>query len=452
MNFDGRLHRLHRFATQFTFLVLPLAVFATACSAPRSGRKFRQEIYLRKANSSQLHFPKTEHLRRRAESVRAQSTPIEDYCLNPFCSLRALDRFFQQLDEIDEGRNKHQATVLQLGDSHIAADLITGTIRRLLQERFGRGGRGFVVLDQPRAYGGRKLEKRGWARLRSIDTQQAGLAFGFSGQRLTSAESYATLRFQVAPEENVARLFFEAHPGGGIVDVYSENIFAGRVDSRAPANTSRTQTFALSLGKTKELRIVAQQSGTHLLGLSLEHEQGGLVYHSVGPVGSDAARYLMFDKRSYRDQIKALEAHLVILMLGGNDARAIRRKKKSLSEVAGDFDELIRRTKEASPLASCLLWGPLDTGVRRKGQKISTADYVSEVGKIQRKLAKKHGCAFWDALHAMGGPGSFGRWLKKGLMNTDLVHPRSKGGELLGYLFSSALLDAYLGYQKKIDG
>ncbi|CAN0493538.1 unnamed protein product, partial [Discosporangium mesarthrocarpum] len=30
-------------------------------------------------------------------------------------------------------------------------------------------------------------------------------------------------------------------------------------------------------------------------------------------------------------------------------------------------------------------------------------------------------------------------------MNQDLVHPRSKGGELMGHLFARAFMNAYLG-------
>ncbi|MEL6189067.1 MAG: hypothetical protein AAFU79_30975 [Myxococcota bacterium] len=80
----------------------------------------------------------------------------------------------------------------------------------------------------------------------------------------------------------------------------------------------------------------------------------------------------------------------------------------------------------------------------RRGGTLRTRAYVQEVLELERKVAKAEGCAFWDAWRAMGGEGSFGRWMAKGLMNPDLVHPRRRGGDLLGHLFAAALSRAYL--------
>jgi len=40
-------------------------------------------------------------------------------------------------------------TILQIGDSHTAADYFTGEIRRLLQRRFGNGGPGYLEVGRP---------------------------------------------------------------------------------------------------------------------------------------------------------------------------------------------------------------------------------------------------------------------------------------------------------------
>src|SRR6185369_17739867 len=39
--------------------------------------------------------------------------------------------------------------LIQIGDSHTAADWYTGVVRRMLQARFGDGGRGFVAVGKP---------------------------------------------------------------------------------------------------------------------------------------------------------------------------------------------------------------------------------------------------------------------------------------------------------------
>ncbi|MEO8797611.1 MAG: hypothetical protein ABI551_06985, partial [Polyangiaceae bacterium] len=60
-----------------------------------------------------------------------------------------LHRFFDALAEVDDGTATTDATIIQLGDSHTAADIGTGAARKVLQTRFGDGGRGFVALGRP---------------------------------------------------------------------------------------------------------------------------------------------------------------------------------------------------------------------------------------------------------------------------------------------------------------
>lgn len=42
------------------------------------------------------------------------------------------------------GQARKSLSILQIGDSHTAADLFTGMVRQILQEKFGQGGIGYV--------------------------------------------------------------------------------------------------------------------------------------------------------------------------------------------------------------------------------------------------------------------------------------------------------------------
>ena len=55
----------------------------------------------------------------------------------------ALVPFFEQLYRLERGESKEVLRVFQYGDSHTAADEWSGTLRYLLQARFGDGGNGF---------------------------------------------------------------------------------------------------------------------------------------------------------------------------------------------------------------------------------------------------------------------------------------------------------------------
>src|SRR5207253_10574104 len=91
-----------------------------------------------------------------------------------------LDRFFAKVSALDKTQ-EGTVRILHLGDSHVAADYITGTTRRWLQHRFGQAGRGFVAVDQRAEYSGRRLHRKGWKRTRIVDKGRAGQTFGFSG-------------------------------------------------------------------------------------------------------------------------------------------------------------------------------------------------------------------------------------------------------------------------------
>ena len=84
----------------------------------------------------------------------------------------------------------------------------------------------------------------------------------------------------------------------------------------------------------------------------------------------------------------------------------------------------------------------MDAG-KTSGGGIVSKSHINEVRYIQQKIALRKGCAFWDMYEAMGENGAVKRWARQRIMNKDLVHPRRKAGELLGYLFSEALLNAY---------
>ncbi|MEQ9501837.1 MAG: GDSL-type esterase/lipase family protein [Deltaproteobacteria bacterium] len=385
-----------------------------------------------------------------ALKLGAAAEAIENPCKNPLCTSRALDPFFKKLDEIQKDRDGH-ARVLHLGDSHIAADYITRVVRRRLQERFGNGGRGFVAIDQRARYGGRRLKRAGFTRTRIVDKGHGGEPFGFSGMAIHAARGGAKVSFELEPEDDDLVVYYLAERSGAEVKIYVEKEEVGTLDTRARNVASETKRFEIPMhrlgGATPPewMEMVTQSRGPTFMGLSFESIEPGVIYDSIGPVGADARVYLSLDKESLRDHMKAAKPNLVVLMVGGNDALMVRQNKRTLAQVKKDHVALIRRLKKYAPQSACLMFGPMDAAERLDDGTVVTKRFVPEINEMQREVAKEEGCAFWDTFASMGGPGAFGVWLEEGIMNQDLVHPRSKGGDLLGHLFARALMDAYLG-------
>lgn len=361
--------------------------------------------------------------------------------------VRALARTTAKLKALKKNPSPSTVRMVMLGDSHIAADYITGPIRDRLQDRFGDAGRGFTHADQPWGFGGRRARAgfSGWKRLRIVDRPELGGPYGFSGFALESEKKGAKVNYVLGEKETRVRIFFEKHAKSSAFEVRADGVVLERIDARSKERTGTAQEIAVpprkKPAKKKErfLEIVALGPGVWIQGISFETGKGGVFFDSIGPVGADAKVYLQIDRRSFREQLAALSPDLVVLMVGGNDAMKIRKGWTDLARVTNDHRQLIDLLREAAPAAECLIWSPMDAGQKSGGKVVGKA-MIDEVRAMQRAVAEEKGCAFWDLLESMGGPGSIGRWSASGLINKDLVHPRKRGADLIGRGFSEAFL------------
>lgn len=353
-------------------------------------------------------------------------------------------RLFRERTELERGATEDNVRVLHLGDSHIAADYITRTVRNRFQTRFGNGGRGFVHADQKAQFGGRRLGRPGWDRIRASDGKGAR-PFGVSAVALISARRGAELKYALAEDDRYVVVHHRVRPRMPDLRVSADGLELSVIPGAGPEDQTRAVRVDVAVPPPRPaaFSLISDGAGAEIFGLSFESDTPGLMYDAIGPVGADATLWSSLDAESFRSSVESLAPALVVIMLGGNDALALRKGRRSLEDIEEDFAALIRRLRGAAPQADCLVFGPMDAALRQGG-RLRTRAYVREVVELERRVAQNEGCAFWDAFRAMGGEGSFGRWMTKGLMNPDLVHPRRGGGDLLGHLFAAALSRAYL--------
>ena len=91
-----------------------------------------------------------------ATKVKGQTIILEDtfpnydfidFGANRIEQAAYLQPFHQKLQELESGK-RQQINILHIGDSHVQADLLTGTLRRLFQQQYGNAGRGLVFFYQ----------------------------------------------------------------------------------------------------------------------------------------------------------------------------------------------------------------------------------------------------------------------------------------------------------------
>jgi lysophospholipase L1-like esterase len=381
------------------------------------------------------------------EKMGAQHVEIELGCRRmgaSGCEESGLAPFFTALNELREDRRRQPVRVVHLGDSLIASDHITDMIRARLQERHGSGGKGFLFVDRPTG-SGRSVRtgtaSEGWQITRLIDRNYPKDRLGYTGVAFASAGTGSqSVRFP-AEGARVAELFFQTQPTGGSVQFSADGKPLQRLLTRFELPGVAFSRFALPEDtKTLSLQTLGK---VELHGISLENGMPGIVYDTVGLPGATAEVFLRAQHGAFRAQLRHRKPSLVVLMVGGNEAFYISRNRITPEEIRAHATELVKWVHEAVPDSACLIMSPIDAAVRTMGGELVPRRGSKEVGDIFREVAREGGCAFWDALSAMGGEGASIQWLSSGLFNEDLVHPRSRGSDLMGHLFDIALQRAY---------
>jgi lysophospholipase L1-like esterase len=381
------------------------------------------------------------------EKMGAQHVDIEPGCRRmgaSGCEESGLAPFFAALNELREDQRTQPVRVVHLGDSLIASDHITDMIRARLQERHGSGGKGFLFVDRPTG-SGRSVRtgtaSEGWQITRLIDRNYPKDKLGYTGVVFASASTGSqSVRFP-AEGARVAELFFQTQPTGGSVQFSADGKPLQRLLTRFELPGVAFSRFALPEDtQTLSLQTVGK---VELHGLSLENGMPGIVYDTIGLPGATAEVFLRAQHGAFRAQLRHRKPSLVVLMVGGNEAFYISRNRITPEEIRAHSTQLVKWVREAVPDSACLIMSPIDAAVRTMGGELVPRRGSKEVGDIFREVAQENGCAFWDALAAMGGEGTSIQWLSAGLFNEDLVHPRSRGSDLMGHLFDISLQRAY---------
>lgn len=370
----------------------------------------------------------------------------------------AMRAFYDALYRTASGESGAITRVAHFGDSSIALDGITQTVRERLQQRFGDAGHGWVLAARgslPYRHRGVRHESSddGW---RLMDISHLPLADGHYGLGGYQARSISggRGRFETAEEgapvgTAVARfeVFYERHPRGGRLEVRVDGGDPTLVDTRGEVVTDEVHRVVVPDGPHRFDIRTTGRGESHLYGVVLERDGPGVVYDSLGMVGARARRFLGFDREHLARQLELRGTDLVVIGYGGNDADDDR----SEADYEEDFRRVARLVREARPGASCLLFAPLDQAERDDRGRIRTMESVPRIVSAMRTAAQAEGCAFFDTFEAMGGPGGMERWFRSQprLAFGDFRHATPAGYRVLGNMFYKALLKGFADYLER---
>ncbi|GAB4201213.1 MAG: SGNH/GDSL hydrolase family protein [Sandaracinaceae bacterium] len=367
----------------------------------------------------------------------------------------AMDAFYAQLLRTAQREEGAVTRIAHFGDSTIALDGITMTVREAMQLRFGDAGHGFVLAARGflpyRHFQVRHDSEGSW---RIYDITHQGLSdgrYGLGGVQ-SRAASGASAWFATDDDEEarVGRsvasflVHYQRHPRGGELQYRVDDGAWQTLDTELATVEDAVHRIDVLDGAHRLTVRAAGHGETRLYGVALERPGPGVVYDSLGMVGARASRMLGFDPAHLATQLAQRGTNLVIVAFGGNDADDLRSEE--------EFFDIFRRVahlvREARPEASCLLFAPLDQAERDERGRVVTLPSVPRIVTAMRRAAEAEGCAFFDTWSAMGGEGAMGRWFRRTprLSSGDFRHATPAGYRVIGNLFYRALLDGFADY------
>jgi lysophospholipase L1-like esterase len=396
---------------------------------------------------------------------------------------RDLAPFFERLQAIERGQPGATASVLHLGDSHVASDTISGELRDVLQSRFGDGGRGYaqpqgvsrVHRQESMTLGG----SGSWLVEHAMQREEPLAPIGVSGIRVTADEAGVTLSRAACPTCRFGAAFdralvhyLETADGGSFVLRAADGSASRVIATSGDESTLGVASLDLVEGPHEVIVEALGDGPVHILGVATERSAGGLRYESMGLNGARAAHWGRLDASLLADEIRSRGTDLVVVAFGTNEAFGDRFRYRPTPEMtpeemsarfdglleeihsyASEFEALLRALVAGVPDASCLVLLPPDFHDRNAPCEDAIEagdaclrmppDSLGRVVAAQRRAADAVGCAVWDQQAAMGGPGGMSVWQQEGLGRDDGIHLSMAGYDAMGVGLYRDLMQAF---------
>lgn len=392
-----------------------------------------------------------------ARSVGANHRVIEDP------SGAAMRAFYTSLEITERGAPRAITRVAHYGDSLLVSDFMSSTLRRRFQQRFGDAGHGFVLMAKPWAWYFHQdvshWSSEGWKVHRIVNPRIGDELYGYGGATFRALEGGVKAGFGTAKPvpgdpksekeafgRRVSR--FEVHyleqPDGGSFDIVLDGKKAQTVSTRVKPGEPKRLAIARVTADDGEHSLEVRAHGgaeARFFGVVLERDVPGVVWDALGVNGGRARILDVNEVGHWAESLRARAPALVILQYGTNESEDTGYPA---AQYEATLETVLRRVRSAVPESSCLVVGAMDRAGHGVGG-LETRPIIPKLVDMQRKVAFKVGCAFWDAYLAMGGSGAMGRWSRATpkLGGGDLTHPTSTGATLLGDLLYAALLEGY---------
>jgi lysophospholipase L1-like esterase len=371
--------------------------------------------------------------------IQYQENQFEGVRNNP-----GYEELFAKFDTLIRSGNNH-INIVHIGGSHIQADIYTHRIREDLQSFYPGilGSRGFFFpypLAKTNSPSNLKITYTGeWLTSKNTEALPA-FTLGLSG--ITAALVSKTGALHIVSQYdslqnydfNRIRIFCNVTDSMAIPQILPQEL----VEAVSVNPLGRYIQYSLS-EYIDTLRLVIDQPDStqvpfQLYGISLENDDPGVVYNTIGVNGARFTSYLKCNL--FRPQLSSLHPDWVIISIGTNEGNT---RSFDPEAYQAEYLMFLDSVRMAAPHAAILLTVPNDSYLFKRYSNNNTA----KIREVIYRIAREYGYGVWDFYTIMGGLNSAATWYNNGLMGKDHIHFNKPGYLLKGDLFFSAFLNSW---------
>jgi lysophospholipase L1-like esterase len=385
--------------------------------------------------------------------IVVENKPHEDFLLykrghfitdfNTDTSTASLTSFVKKLHDLKTGK-KRKIRIAYFGDSMIEGDLLTQTLRKLLQQAFGGSGVGFVpITSQVSGFRQTVTENNsdGWED-ENFKSGKSNRLF-FSGHLFHTGEAWVQMNDKTVIDSTA---------------IIEKSLLCGYV-AQTVSIAVNNNPFKLNPGKTFN-RIAMVNDGNTGIRVSVTNEQlpvygisfesaSGIILDNFSFRGITGIEWGSIDSGFLRSIAENNPYDLIIFQYGVN--MLFRPNDKNFSWYARTMLPVIKKFRNCFTETDFLLVSTADRAFRYEGT-YKSAIGIDSLIKVQAALAFETNSSFYNQFESMGGKNSIVDWATRNpsLANKDYVHPNHRGAEILGNWFYEAIMNDYKKYSHSL--
>ena len=357
---------------------------------------------------------------------------------NNITNVQGLDSFYKKLSVL-KSTHKGVVRIVHIGDSHIQADIFSGTVRNKLQQFFGNAGRGLIFpyqLARSNAPADIYSSSNVTWRFNRLAHPEIPIRSGISGFCIrTDTNTNVTINFSLKDQSfNHLQFFFDS----SAVSPVKWKLNIG--DKQIPLIINDT-AFSREISLEKSIdsfSIISSDTinTKQFFSVSVDNSSAGVLYNTIGVNGATYEEYNIASL--FWQQLGALGADLYIISLGTNEAQ-----KASVDEEAfrQQINLFLQKLKAVSPNAVVLITTAADSYKKEKANV-----ELEQVNCLLSQITTQNNIPIWDMYNITGGHQSASCWRDNKCMNKDLIHYLPNGYQIQGTLFFNALAKGYNNY------